>query len=420
MPSASWRFACLTIALAAGPALLRTAAPAGDQSPAGFTLVDGDRVVLLGGTFIERDAAHGYLETALTARFQPHKIQFRNLGRSGDNVFGEARAGFGTAADGFAHLKSHVLALRPTVILLNYGANESFEGPAGLPTFVEGLNTLLATLDETKARIVFLSPLKHEDLGRPLPDPTEHNRNLKLYSDAIAKVAAKRNDKFVNLFELLGDKLTPPAEIPLTDNGLHLTAYGYWRAAPVIEQGLGLPARRWQIEIDARHRNITANGTTVSEAKFSDSGVAFETLDLQLPLPPAPAGSPERGMLAAATRVLRVYGLASGRYALKIGGRQIGLATAEQLAGGAALGSGPDFEQAAQLRQAIVAKNQLYFYRWRPQNETYLFGFRKHEQGQNAVEIPQFDLLVDAQETEIQRLCVPVSRRYEIVKVEGK
>ena len=46
------------------------------------------------------------------------------------------------------------------------------------------------------------------------------------------------------------------------------------------------------------------------------------------------------------------------------------------------------------LRVAIVAKNELFFYRWRPQNETYLFGFRKHEQGNNAKEIAEFDPLV--------------------------
>jgi lysophospholipase L1-like esterase len=56
------------------------------------------------------------------------------------------------------------------------------------------------------------------------------------------------------------------------------------------------------------------------------------------------------------------------------------------------------------LREAVVAKNRLYFYRWRPQNETYLFGFRKHEQGKNAREIPLFDPLVAEKEQEIARL----------------
>lgn len=53
------------------------------------------------------------------------------------------------------------------------------------------------------------------------------------------------------------------------------------------------------------------------------------------------------------------------------------------------------------LRSLVLAKNQLFFHRWRPANETYLFGFRKHEQGRNGAEIPLFDPLVEAKEKEI-------------------
>jgi hypothetical protein len=66
------------------------------------------------------------------------------------------------------------------------------------------------------------------------------------------------------------------------------------------------------------------------------------------------------------------------------------------------------------LRKAIVQKNLLYFHRWRPQNDTYLFGFRRHEQGQNAKEIPQFDPLVARVEADIARLRVPVPHTYEL------
>jgi hypothetical protein len=72
------------------------------------------------------------------------------------------------------------------------------------------------------------------------------------------------------------------------------------------------------------------------------------------------------------------------------------------------------------LRQAIIEKNQLYFYRWRPQNETYLFGFRKHEQGKNAKEVAEFDPLIAAKEKEIAKLRMPKTHRYEIVPVEKK
>lgn len=55
----------------------------------------------------------------------------------------------------------------------------------------------------------------------------------------------------------------------------------------------------------------------------------------------------------------------------------------------------------AGLRSAIIEKDRLFFHRWRPANETYLFLFRKHEQGQNAQEIPQFDPLIDSQQKKI-------------------
>ena len=72
-----------------------------------------------------------------------------------------------------------------------------------------------------------------------------------------------------------------------------------------------------------------------------------------------------------------------------------------------------------QLRTAIQRKNELFFHRWRPQNQTYLFGFRKHEQGQNAKEVEEFERLVAEKEAEIARLKKPVTRTYELVPVDA-
>src|SRR5204863_2129114 len=62
------------------------------------------------------------------------------------------------------------------------------------------------------------------------------------------------------------------------------------------------------------------------------------------------------------------------------------------------------FDDREDLRRIILKKNQLFFNRWRPENSTYLFLFRKHEQGRNAQEIPQFDPLVQAEEANIAKL----------------
>jgi len=64
-------------------------------------------------------------------------------------------------------------------------------------------------------------------------------------------------------------------------------------------------------------------------------------------------------------------------------------------------------EKREPIRTAILRKNALWFHRTRPANETYLTGFRKHEQGQNAKEIPEFDPLVEAADAEIDRVKRP-------------
>lgn len=61
-------------------------------------------------------------------------------------------------------------------------------------------------------------------------------------------------------------------------------------------------------------------------------------------------------------------------------------------------------EETVHLRHAIIKKNKLFFFQWRPANETYLRLFRKHEQGQNAKELSQFDPLILEAEREIERL----------------
>ncbi len=178
-----------------------------------------------------------------------------------------------------------------------------------------------------------------------------------------------------------------------------------------------MPGREWVVEVDAPRGNVTARGTQVSKAKVSRDAVRFTTRDRLLPLPPTPADAPA-DVAPLSPRLLRVYDLPAGEYALKIDDQTVATGNARQWAAGISLAKGPEFEQAEKLRQTIRSKNELYFHRWRPQNVTYLFGFRKHEQGNNAVEIPQFDPLIAEQEAIIRTLSVPVEHTYQLVKVE--
>jgi lysophospholipase L1-like esterase len=270
-----------------------------------LTLPEKSVIAWIGNTLVERDIAHGYLETRLLTAFPDRPIVFRNLGWSGDTVRGEARAGFGKPIDGFNHLAKHVAELKPNVILLYYGLNESFAGPAGLDAFNKDLAKLLDTLEQDKPQIVIFGQMRLENLGPPLPDPAAANANIALYNESLQKAAEARNHRFVNLFDV-ANGYTKPARY-FTDNGLHLTATGYAFVAHEMIKRLGLPDAGWN-------------------------------------------------------------------------------------------------EKLEKIRQLTVEKNTLYFHRWRPQNETYIFGFRKKEQGQNAVEIPQFDPLIAEKESQINAL----------------
>jgi len=263
-----------------------------------FEFKDRDRVALLGGAFIERLQTHGYLETAITAGLPEKDLTFRNLGWSGDTVWGDSRGVFGSRADGFKRLVKGVTETKPTLLVICYGENEAYSGDAGLADFRRGLNALLDALKPTNARVLLLGPKKHENLGPPLPDPVHYNADLRKYTQVIAAVAHERGHAIIDLYDLPGR----------TDNGLHLTEAGEQEFVEALLPKLGVPS------------------------------VAYSTSEL------------------------------------------------------------------APLRAAIREKNELFFHRHRPQNETYLFLFRKHEQGNNAVEIPQFDPLIEDKEKEIAAL----------------
>src|SRR5690348_12437060 len=130
---------CLSTAIL----LALSSAERGPEPSGRFLLKAGDRVVFLGNGFIEQERLHGQLEARLGCRFPEAGALFRNLGWGGDTVRGSARTGGYQNPEGLARLLKEVQELKPTVLFLGYGMNESFEGPQGLSAFVEDYGRLL-------------------------------------------------------------------------------------------------------------------------------------------------------------------------------------------------------------------------------------------------------------------------------------
>lgn len=373
-------------------------------------LQDGDRVAWLGSTVLEREQAAGFWELALTTAWPERNIAFRNLSWSGDTVWGEARAGFGTAEDGFRELNAIVEATAPSVLLVCYGANESFAGPAGADAFRAGLARLLDALGPRNARTTLVSPPPQEHLGPPLPDPSAHNEQLAFYRDLLLATAQERGLGWADFFAAVARRTGSASTSdrgPWTEDSLQFTPAGYQHTAPLLLESLGVSPWSWSIVL-GKDGSVTADGVAVEQVARTPTSATFSALSARLPLF-AGAG--------VAPPILRIERLRPGAYELAIDGQPVLQTTAAELAAGVPLLAGPEADQREQLRQAIVKKNELFFHRWRPQNVTYLFGFRAHEQGNNAKEVAEFDPLIAEQEQEIARLRAPVAHEFALTRI---
>ena len=374
----------------------------------GLELRDGDRIVLLGNTLIERAQIYGYLETMLTIGNPGLGLTFRNIGWSADNVFGHSRAVFDAAAKGFGKLRKQVADAKPTVLIIGYGSNAAYDGEAGLPAFVAGYKRLLDALAGTGMRMALLSPVRLEKMKPPLPDPARQNENLALYTAAIAGIAEERKLLFIDLFRRL--RADSPEE-RLTSNGIHLNASGYLKAGQLIAARIGAGGKAAALAIDAGKPGVvSAKGLQVNELEKKGETITFKVLRGSLPSFSAAGG---------AEQVLQVAGLRSGEYALRVDGVEVAKADSSQWKAGVHVGGGPDYERIEKIRKLAIEKNFFYFHRYRPANWPYIYGFRRHEQGNNAVEIPLFDPLIAEKEAAIASLRVPVARAYELARVKG-
>ncbi|MBU6238994.1 MAG: SGNH/GDSL hydrolase family protein [Planctomycetes bacterium] len=252
----------------------------------------GDRVVFIGSGWVERMHHHPWLETMLT--LQVPGVTFRNIGWSGDTVFGDARAVFGSRADGYQRLNRDMDYAAPKLAILCYGENEAFGNDQERKAFIDGYRKLIQDLRRHECRTVLIIPRTREAAGPDYPNPSRYNRNLASLAESIRMLAKESQCGLVDL-----ERFAPSERF--TTDGVGWSDEGYRQSAREIMKQLGFQS----LAID---RLAESNPTATSE-----------------------------------------------------------------------------------LQQLIRSKNEWFFHRYRPQNETYLFLFRKHEQGNNAVEVDQME-----------------------------
>lgn len=400
----------LCTALPAATAVAQGAPQAAvEASDASFELQSGDRVVFVGNSLFENDLPYGYLEYALTTRWPNRDVTYRNIGWSGDTVWGEARS-YISSPSAYDLLVEQLTKAQPTVVFIAYGANEALAGEAGLPHFEQGLNQLLDKVNELGAKAILLSPIPVMAAGAA-ENLKERNAMLALYASAIASAASERGLRFIDVFNPL---LEHSKNATLSDNGYHLNENGYYHLASTVEQGLGLaPRSKEPISLNVTKHAVEATGPAKVLDAGKASGIINFTIDEAfLPLPLAEQGAATADM----ARVFRITGLKKGRYTLRIDNFPMITASANEWKEGVQIPLGASFSQASQLREKIVKKNELFFHQYRPLNRTYIIGFRSHEQGRHAKGLEDLSIIITWLEGQIALDRMPAPTTYQLTR----
>lgn len=351
------------------------------STPQVQTFKDGDRVAFFGDSITHQGRYHSYIWLFYMTRFPYMQLDMYNVGIGGD-----------TADNLYYRIEGDALSLNPTVMLVNFGMNDTgydVYGSDGTAAYIENQLNICASnygkivqtlLQHPEIRVIGLSSTPY--------DETAQIGNLPLIGkdSAIIKVnqmhkesAEKQGWEFIDLHTPLWEvtksnqKLNPSYTLTLNDrihpdnHGDMLMAYEFLKA-----QGLD-NSKVADIHVDAAQRKILmADNCKIGKLRVNDSEISFSYLAKSLPYPlnPQPCGwrcvhsQSEIDDLAPFTEqmnqeLLRVTGLV-GRYELRIDGKTIAEFDAEQLGGGvnmAELHNTPQYQQA----RAIMVLNE---WRW--------------------------------------------------------
>jgi len=190
-------------------------------------LKKGSRIAWIGNTFAERMQYFGDIESNLHARYPDHNLVVRNLAWSADTIILRPRP------KNFGDIHHYLSEMKADVILACYGFNETwdYKGKSGINQFEADLESFIKELQskkyngETTPKILLYSPIACE--GDIVPNTSERNRLLSLYSSTMKNIARSNEIYFIDLYSASQNLFNQNSKNRYTINGIHLTAEGY-------------------------------------------------------------------------------------------------------------------------------------------------------------------------------------------------
>jgi len=354
-----------------------------------FFIHDGDMpVVFLGDSITEQKMYSTLIEAYTLSRFPTWKVNFRNVGWSGDRAELSSRGG----VDFDGNFQRDVLTLQPKAITIDYGMNDARGGDTYYKRFIEYSTKLVENSKKAGARVALLTPSPEEKYEDDAPAGSHYNLMLKKYADGLKEIADKENvlfidqlTPFINFIDEgrkagILSKTEPPKgdkdfEQRLMWGDIHPNWGGHLIMATVILQGMHAPALVSSVSLDAEARSTIATEKCTIEWQEAPHGVVqFKRTDETLPWPTVAEGDVALKIpgfdpaTALNLYTLKVSNLKEPSYKLSIDDKNFATYSNTDLAAGVNLSSvreGPIYDQAQRLLRAIMQKNKDFYHRWR-------------------------------------------------------
>ncbi len=314
-----------------------------------FQLQDGDVVVFYGDSITEQRLYTSYVEEYLLTRFPTWNVRFINSGVGGDKVSG------GWAGPIDMRLTRDVIAYHPTLMTIMLGMNDGYYRPydPGIAsTFRDEYEHILARMDKESAgtRLTLIRPSPHDDVTRDPDFTPSYNESMIKFGEIVSELAAQHHALVADFNRPVVDVLVkargidPAMSITLIRDRVHPGDAVQWIMAESLLKTWNAPPLVSSATLDASQGKATdTTNTEITELRRNKSGLTWTQLDkaLPLPLPPA-AANPFMGLTLQSSdllealdqQLLRVSGLDSGDYELRIDDRKVATCSAGDLAKG--------------------------------------------------------------------------------------
>ncbi len=341
---------------------------------ADFALRDGDTLVFLGDSIT---AARGYtkiVEHYTLMRFPERKVRFINAGQGGDTAFGS-----------LARLERDVFSKGATVVTVAFGINDIGWGMKAdaehKQRYLDGIRSIVEQCRTRGVRPIICSPAVTAEppqkaetgfLQKMTDEGLELARSLGAGTIDLQRGMREIQRKIVaaNAAEMDEKKHTT---LHATD-GIHLNDLGQLAMGYAMLKGLGAPEDVSSAAINASDASvIEAKHCTISEIVTREGGIEFTRLDEGLPLNLGPLSGLNYRWIPIPEGInqylLKVTGLAAGKYEILVGNRSLGTISSEKLEQGINIASmtpdgwepgGPWDVQSTMVKELVDARDKLW------------------------------------------------------------